>query len=56
MLNGLDPYHDRHYVVPDLGLHCLQKLSADTYKERIKFENKLLNYSHVKGVNDIFFQ
>ena len=27
--NGLDPDQGRHYVGPDLGLICLQRLSAD---------------------------
>ena len=27
--NGLDPDQDRHFVSPDLGPNCLQKLSAD---------------------------
>ena len=27
--NGLDPHQDRHSVGPDLGLNCLQRLSAD---------------------------
>ena len=26
---GLDPDQARHFVVPDLGPNCLQKLSAD---------------------------
>ena len=27
--NSLDPDQDRHYVGPDLGPNCLQRLSAD---------------------------
>ena len=27
--NGLDPDEDRHFVGPDLGPNCLQRLSAD---------------------------
>ena len=27
--NGLDPVQDRHSVGPDLGLECLQRLSAE---------------------------
>ena len=27
--NGLDPDQDQHSVGPDLGLNCLQRLSAD---------------------------
>ena len=26
--NGLDPDQDQHFVSPDLGPNCLQKLSA----------------------------
>ena len=29
MLNSLDPDQARHYVGPDLGPNCLQRLSAD---------------------------
>ena len=29
MSNGLGPDQARHVVGPDLGLNCLQKLSAD---------------------------
>ena len=29
MSNRLDPYQARHFVGPDLGPICLQKLSAD---------------------------
>ena len=32
--NSLDPYQARHFVGPDLGPKCLQKLSADN--SRIK--------------------
>ena len=27
--NSLDPDHDRHFVGPDQGPNCLQKLSTD---------------------------
>ena len=27
--NGLDPDQDQHFVGPDLGPNCLQRLSAD---------------------------
>ena len=30
--NSLDPDQDRHFVGPDLGSNCLQRLSAD-YKK-----------------------
>ena len=29
MSNSLDPDQDRHFVGPDLGPSCLQRLSAD---------------------------
>ena len=29
VLNNLDPDQARHFVVPDLGPNCLQRLSAD---------------------------
>ena len=29
MSNSLDPDQARHFVWPDLGLNCLQRLSAD---------------------------
>ena len=29
MSNGLDPDQDRHFVGPDLGPICLQRLSED---------------------------
>ena len=38
--NSLDPDQDQHYVGPDLGPNCFQRLSADvkvtTSKERVK--------------------
>ena len=37
--NGVDPDQNRHSVGPDLGINCLQSLSADdksAIKERIK--------------------
>ena len=35
--NSLDPDQARHFVVPDLGQNCLQRLSADnTRKQRVK--------------------
>ena len=37
MSNSLDPDQARHFVGPDLGPNCLQKLSVDdTSKELIK--------------------
>ena len=32
--NGLNPDQDRRYVGPDLGLNCLQSLSADDNSSR----------------------
>ena len=29
MINGLDPDQVQHYVNPDLGPNCLQRLSVD---------------------------
>ena len=29
--NSLDPDQDQHFVGPDLGLNCLQRLTVDTY-------------------------
>ena len=34
MSNSLDPDQDRHFVGPDLGPNCLQKLSADVESRR----------------------
>ena len=35
--NGLDPDQAQHFVGPDLGPNCLQRLSADdTSRQRIK--------------------
>ena len=30
--NSFDPDQDRHYVKPDLGPNCLQRLSADRWQ------------------------
>ena len=43
MSNSLDPDQDRRFVGPDLGINCLQRLSAVTTKvtaskERVKYE------------------
>ena len=40
--NGLDPDQDRHFVGPDLGPNCLQRLSADekkSFKKTIRVSN-----------------
>ena len=39
MSNSLDPDQDRHFVGPDLGPNCLQRLSADDpSKQRVKVD------------------
>ena len=35
MSNSLEPDQDRHFVGPDLGPSCLQKLSTDDKKWRL---------------------
>ena len=35
MSNSLDPDQARHFVGPDLGPNCLQKLSADDTRGEI---------------------
>ena len=37
MSNSLDPDQDQHFVVPDLGTNCLQRLSADDIGRRIVY-------------------
>ena len=50
MSNSLDPDQARHFVVPDLGPNCLQRLSADnTSRQRFKTE---LHLSGVVTVQD----
>ena len=35
--NSLDPDHAQHFVGPDLGPNCLQRLSADDIsRQRVK--------------------
>ena len=42
MPNLLDPDQARHYVRPDLGPKCLQRLSADdTRRQKVKSESIL---------------
>ena len=37
VLNSLDPDQARHYVVPDLGPNCLQRLSVNnTSRQKLK--------------------
>ena len=40
--NGLDPDQDRDSVSPDLGLNCLQRLSAELARKELmpNFESK----------------
>ena len=41
MSNSLDPDQARHFVGPDLGSNCLQRLSTDdtsSFKELMKLE------------------
>ena len=42
-VNSLDPDQNQHFVGPDLGPNCLQRLSADNKvlanKERVKLSN-----------------
>ena len=50
MSNSLDPDQDRHFVGPDLGLNCLQKLSADdTSRQRVVMTSN----DHLVNVNEI---
>ena len=40
MSNSLDPYQARHFVGPDLGPICLQRLSADDpSRQRVENQN-----------------
>ena len=38
---SLDPGQDRHYVGPDLGPNCLQRLSTDDKSRRSNFSSDL---------------
>ena len=39
---SLDPDQARHFVGPDLGPNCLQRLSADdTSEQRVKVTNSI---------------
>ena len=52
MSNSLDPDQARHYVGPDLGPNCLQKLSADdTTRQRVKFFSITNNYGNSLSIN-----
>ena len=49
MSNSLDPDQARHYVGPDLGPHCLQRLSADdNSKQRIIVILKCLDKAELR--------
>ena len=42
MSNNLDPDQVRHFVGPDLGPNCLQRLSAEDFgRQRVKESNLL---------------
>ena len=53
MSNSLDPDQARHFVRPDLGPNCLQRLSADdkaaTIGERVKNQGKCVPLCVVKA-------
>ena len=40
MSNSLDPDQARHFVGPDLGPNCLQRLSADDKKDVLSLCSK----------------
>ena len=42
--NSLDPDWDRHFVGPDLGPYCLQKLSADDTRKELIGKVKVLKF------------
>ena len=51
--NNLDPDHARHFVGPDLGPNCLQRLSADdTSRQRVK--NFICRWDQKNGNKRIF--
>ena len=47
--NGLDPDQDRHFVGPDLGPNCLQRLSAN---DKIA-KKDLIQYCNIDQVTQI---
>ena len=51
MSNSLDPVQARHSVGPDLGLNCLQRLSADNTSRLIQCLHKFFQY-----FSDCFFR
>ena len=47
MQNSLDPDQARHYVEPDLGPNCLQRLSVDdTSRHTVGMVFVKVNYFH----------
>ena len=56
MSNSLDPDQDGHFVGPDLGTNCLQRLSADDIgRQRVySFKNKsrlIIILSHMSDIS-----
>ena len=57
---SLDPDQAQHFVRPDLGINCLQRLSADnTSMQRVNISwvvvsNTYLNYLHAAGKTSVF--
>ena len=49
MSNHLDPDQARHFVGPDLGPNCLQKLSADdSRRQRVNLNVLVLKHRLIK--------
>ena len=44
MSNSLDPDQARHFVGPDLGPNCLQRLSADCETTKVAASKKTVKY------------
>ena len=56
MSNSLDPDQARHYVGPDLGQNCLQRLSADdTSTLRDIFGILKIKDGSIKAVYFVYF-
>ena len=45
--NSLYPEHVRHFVRPDLGPDCLQRLSDVRRRQQLTLEGKEMDYHHV---------
>ena len=54
MSNGLDPDQDQHSVGPDLGLNCLQTLTADNKSCACKNRVKCLQLSPYIDIGALF--